>query len=118
MSNQKKVDEFVVMPAGEMRKKYGLTAENRPIVRLDPEKIPEKLRPLLPWAEKFGIGDDLIREDVVIKTPKQVLGEFRRIVALHEDLLEEWLCGPESAGPRYSDEFLAFSCMLMAFDCC
>jgi hypothetical protein len=57
--------DYEVLPAGEMRAKYGLTAENRPTIVLDVAKVPAGLRPLIPLAEQFGINDDLIREDVV-----------------------------------------------------
>jgi hypothetical protein len=66
---RRKAQKFEVLPAGEMRKKYGLTAENRPIIKLDPAKVPEPLRHLIPLAERFGISDDLIREDYMDKTP-------------------------------------------------
>ena len=32
---------FQILPAGEMRKKYDLTAENRPIIKLDSAKVPD-----------------------------------------------------------------------------
>jgi hypothetical protein len=60
---------FEVLPAGEMRRRYGLTAENRPTIRLDPVAVPPALRRLVPLAEQFGVGDDLIRADIVAKTP-------------------------------------------------
>jgi hypothetical protein len=61
--------DFEILPAGELRAKYGLTAENRPTIILDAAKVPPALRPLIPLAERFGINDDLIRLDVVAKTP-------------------------------------------------
>jgi hypothetical protein len=38
MARKKKQPQFEVLPAGEMRAKYGLTAENRPTIWLDPAK--------------------------------------------------------------------------------
>ena len=105
---------FEVLPAGEMRKKYGLTAENRPTIKLDPANVPESLRHLIPLAERFGISDDLIREDFVEKTSAADLDELRRAIQEHEALFDEWLAGPAAKGPTFSEEYIAFSCMRMA----
>jgi hypothetical protein len=105
---------FEVLPAGEMRKKYGLTAENRPIIKLDSANVPQSLRHLIPMAERFGISDDLIRADFMDKTPAADVDELRRIVREYQDLLEEWLTGPAADEPTLSAEYLAFTCMMMA----
>lgn len=106
-----------VLPAGEMRRKYGLYAENRPVVKLDPKRVPEQLRELIPLAEKFGISDDLIREDFFAKTPKSELTKLKRTLSKYDDFLDEWLAGPEADGPSFSDEYIAFSAMRMGVDC-
>jgi hypothetical protein len=107
--------EFVVMPAGEMRAKYGLTAENRPTIKLNPSAVPSILRPLIPLAEYFGVSDDLIREDIVDKTPKAELAAMRAVVEAHDDSFDEWLAGPEAYSPDPpSPEYIAFTCLRMA----
>jgi hypothetical protein len=106
-----------VLPAGEMRRKYGLYAENRPVIVLDPARVPEPLRGLIPLAEKFGIGDDLMREDFFAKTPKDELRNLVQALGKHNRELDVWLAGPESSGPDYSAEYLAFSSMRMGVDC-
>jgi hypothetical protein len=110
--------DFEVLPAGEMREKYGLTAENRPTIRLDPSEVPELLRHLIPLAERYGIPDDLIREDFVAKTPPGDLAELRRIVQEHDELLDSWLAGPAATAPTVSEAYIAFTCMRMAADGC
>jgi hypothetical protein len=111
-------DDFEVLPAGEMRAKYGLTAENRPIIKLNAAKIPVELRHLLALAEQFGIGDDLIRADVVAKTLPGELQTMRQAVEAHADAFDEWLAGPEANVPELSDEYIAFTCLRMAADGC
>ena len=119
MPDPKPMDSFFeVLPAGEMRRKYGFTAENRPLIKLEPSKVPDSLRHLIPLAEEFGIGDDLIRADVLAKTQTSNLAELRRQVEINQDALDAWLAGPESYGPDWSPEYLAFSCMRMAADGC
>jgi hypothetical protein len=109
-------ETFEVLRAGEMRAKYGLTAENRPEIHLDPSRVPDGLRHLIPLAERFGISDDLIRDDFLAKTPKAELLEMKKIVYQHQDLFERWLAGPQSSGPTFSDEYVAFTCLLMSAD--
>jgi len=101
----------------EMRKKYGLVAENRQYIKLDKEKVPVALRHLIPYAELWGVSDDLIRQDMINKAPIEAVEELIGIVKDHADLLDEWLAGPESENlNNLSDEYLAFSAMRMAAD--
>ncbi len=111
-------DHFEVLPAGEMRRRYNLTAENRPTIRLDPSKVPPMLRALIPLAEQFGISDDLIRDDVLEHSTAADLDAMKQAVEANDDALDEWLSGPVSNGPDYSDEYVAFSCLRMAADSC
>jgi hypothetical protein len=110
--------QFEGLPAGEMRKRCGLTGENRSIFRLDPANVPEPLQPHIPLAERFGISDDLMRAAFIEKAPAADVVELRRIVQEYDALLDEWLAGPAARGPTYSTEYIAFSCMRMAADDC
>lgn len=60
-------DYFEVASGRELRARYGLTAENRPIILLDPARVPEAFRHWIPLAEKWGVSDDLIRDDCVAR---------------------------------------------------
>lgn len=110
--------EFEVLPAEEMRNRYGLFAENRPTVSLNPVNVPTALQSLIPFAEYFGVSDDLIRSDVLRKAPPEKLQEMREAVHRHEMDLEAWLAGPAAEGPNYSAEYIAFSALVMAADSC
>jgi hypothetical protein len=118
MLARKRKPQFEVLPAGEMRAKHGLTAENRPTVRLDPSAVPPALRPLIPLAEWFGVGDDLIRADIVTNSPAADLVAMRAAVEAQADAFDDWLAGPAARGPAFSPEYLAFSCLRMAADGC
>ncbi len=109
-------DRFEILPAGEMREKYGLTAENRPKIVLDAARVPAALRHLIPLAESFGVADDLIRQDIVAKTPADELEVMRRAIEPLNDAFDDWLAGPEADGPDFSDEYVAFTCLRMAAD--
>jgi len=52
-----------IAPAHVLQKHFNLFAENRPTIILDSNKVPDDLRHLIPLAEKWGIGDDIIRCD-------------------------------------------------------
>ncbi|WP_426337065.1 hypothetical protein ACN9MY_07495 [Pseudoduganella sp. R-31] len=80
------------------------------------DKIPLRLRRMLPLAGKFGIADDWAREELVKKSSREELRELKGDVDENEDALDAWLAGPESSGPDYSDEYIAFSAMRMAAD--
>lgn len=98
-----------------LAEKYGLTAENRPTIKLDPLNVPEFLRLVIPYAEIWGISDDLIREDVIDKASSEDLLKLLNFWnSLDYDPVEEWLAGPLASGPNYSDEYIAISCLLMA----
>lgn len=108
---------FEVLSAGAMRKKYRLTAESaRRPVALDPERVPEDLRHLIPYAERWGITDDLMLEDVLSKAPPPEIADLKRVVGENEDRLEQWLAGPEAKGPTFTKEYVAFSALLLAAD--
>jgi len=105
---------FEVLSVGEMRKKYYGIDETPPAIHLDPDKVPDPLRTLIPLAEKWGISDDMFRMDAVEKASSDELAELKRMVVSHEDLLLAWLTGPESQREKLTPEFLAFTNMLMA----
>jgi hypothetical protein len=95
-----------------------VTAENRPTIVLDPSAVPPPLRHLIPLAEQFGVGDDLIRADIVAQTPAAALAAMRAAVAADDGAFDEWLAGPASYGPVFSPEYLAFTHLRMAADGC
>lgn len=96
-----------------MGARYGLTAANRPTIHLDPSKVPENLRHLIPYAEMWGVGDDLIRGDMRRSAPREAIEELTRVVEAHDELLDAWLAGPDADSGNPSEEYLAFSCMRM-----
>lgn len=115
MAKQKN-NRFEVGLAGDLRKKYGLTAKNRPEIRLDKARIPKALWPLIPAAELLGISDDLIRDDVWLHLPKKRRVEITARVEFFDDELDNWLGGREAQSSRPSAEYVAFSALRMTTD--
>ncbi len=101
-----------VAPAGEMQSAYGLECGNRPTLDLDPQNVPAGLRHLTPLAEKWGIGDDVIRLDCVDAASEAERQELRDALAEPHDEITAWL---DSFGDRpMSDEAAAFMYMQLA----
>jgi hypothetical protein len=83
---------------------------------LNASRIPEALRHLLPLAERFGVSDDLDREDLVSKASCEEIALLKQAIAVHDKELDDWLAGPEADRPPYSAEYIAYSAMRMASD--
>lgn len=111
-----KKGDFELLSVEEMRRRYGLAAQNRPTIHLNPENVPVRLRQLIPLAELWGVSDDLIRDDMVRAAPRAAVDELKRIIKVHDEFLDDWLAGPEAQGPTYSVEYTAFTAMRMAAD--
>jgi hypothetical protein len=102
-----------ILPARELQERYGLYAENRPTIRLDPLRVPAGLRDLVPLAETWGIGDDIIRLDFEEKASPEAKRELLAAVGGRVDQVEEWLRSQPEGG--LSEEAAAFLYLLSAW---
>jgi len=107
---------WIVASGSELKEAFGLTAENRPTIKLKPEHVPDELRVLIPYAEAWGIDDDLIRADVIRKASPEALKDLILTVSNYQDSINEWLAGPEAYQDKQTKEYYTFSALLMAFD--
>ena len=84
---------------------------------LNPNNVSAALIPLLPLAEKWGIGDDFERENAIRNASREELEALvHSIDDVSDDDLFGWLSGPESYSSNPTPEYLAFSCLTMAID--
>src|SRR6516225_7550465 len=97
-----KSDRFDVLSSEEMRKKYYSPDELPPAIKLDVTKVPISLRSLIPLAEKWGISDDILREDFVSRASAEELKVLRETVDTHRSIMNEWLAGPEADNQPFS----------------
>ncbi len=104
-----------ILPADEMKAKYSLTAESYKPPKLAPEKVPENLRDLLPLAAKWGIGDDIIRDDFEQKSIEDEKQKLKNSLSGRTAEITQWLDSFE-AGKPMSDEAACFMYMLEALD--
>lgn len=103
-----------VAPAGDLQSEYGLECSKRPTLELNPQNVPVSLRHLTPLAERWGIGDDVIRLDCVDAASEAERQELRDALAEPHDEITAWL---DSFGERpMSDEAAAFMYMQLALE--
>jgi hypothetical protein len=103
-----------IAPASELQRKYGLYAENRPVIRLDVQRVPPHLRDLIPLAEKWGIGDDIIRNDYIAKASDAEKRELHDGFYAPFEQITGWV---DSFGKEpMTDEAEAFMYAQMALD--
>jgi hypothetical protein len=80
-----------IAPASELQRKHRLYAENRPVIQLDPEQVPAHFRHLIPLAEKWGIGDDIIRNDCIERASDAEKRELHDAFFEPFEQITEWL---------------------------
>ena len=103
-----------VAPADVIQRCHGLTADNRPTITLDSSKVPADLRDLIPLAQHWGIGDDVIRNDVIAKSTPEERQTLRQSLAPRGARITAWL---DSFPPNgLSDEAAAFMYMQLALE--
>ena len=103
-----------IASASDIQKHFGLYAEHRPILHLDPMRVPTHLRHLVPLAEKWGIGDDIIRNDLIDKSSSAEKRELHDTLYGPFERITEWLTS--FAGRPLSAEAEAFMYMQTALD--
>jgi hypothetical protein len=80
-----------ILPADVMKAKYNLTAEHYKPPQLNPEIVPHHLRDLLPIAEKWGIEDDIVRDDFQQKAPENEKQELGKLLSGRGQAINKWL---------------------------
>jgi hypothetical protein len=83
--------EFDIGPAGEMQRKYGWYAENRPEIIVNVEEVPPHLRDLIPYVERWAIRCDITRQDFFAKSPDEDIRKFADAVAPRRADISAWL---------------------------
>jgi nitroreductase len=101
-----------LLPTRKMQEKYKLFAESRSEIKLDPKKVPKELQKLIPYAEKWGVEDDIIRADYEKKSSAKEKKELKRNLAGQAKKINKWL--DSFKGKQMTDEAAAFMYMLLA----
>jgi hypothetical protein len=83
--------------------------------KVNPANVPNDLRPLIPLAERWGIGDDVDREAALARATQAERQKLRQAVEAHASKITEWLDSFGADEPM-SDEAAAFMYMQLAVD--
>jgi hypothetical protein len=82
--------------------------------KLQPEKVPEHLRHLVPLAEQWGIGDDVERAESIERASPADRQALIQALAPHQSQITAWL---DAFGTDVmSDEAAAFMYMQLAVE--
>ena len=86
-----------------------------PEVSIDPSKIPEKFRHLVPLAREWSISDDVELEESIESSPPEKMKAVVEAFAPHFDALWEWHKQCEHLVPQ-PDELVMFDIASEAAD--
>jgi len=82
--------------------------------QLDPNQVPELLRPLVPLAQVWGVGDDVDRADFTARASAADREALQQAIAPHQARITAWL---DSFGTNpMSDEAAAFMYLQLAVE--
>ena len=110
---------FSIVSGREWREhlaRHGITPDHLPVIELDRGSVPERFRRWIPLAERWGIGDDVLRESCVSHASPEELTELLSFARDMDAVYDEWLAGPDSFSTSPTAEYIAFSCLAMAWD--
>ena len=103
-----------ILGADQMKYNYGLTISKYKPDHLNPEKVPEQFRDLIPLAQKWGIGDDVIRADLHNTASDEDKESLKESLNGRTNAINQWL---DSYGnSKMSVQARAFMYMLLGLD--
>jgi hypothetical protein len=86
---------------------------------MNKDNIPSCLHHLISLVEKWGIGDDGYRDELVSESSREDLEELVKSLAdLRDDdviVFEKWLCDPVLV-KKSTIEYINYSCYFMAYE--
>jgi hypothetical protein len=68
-----------------------MNAANRPTIVVNKDDVPEALRPLIPYAERWAIPCDVTRGDYFDQQPEEEIAAFWHELLPHVEAINEWL---------------------------
>lgn len=80
-----------VYPSHVLRDEYGMNAENRPYFKVVVDDVPEPLRILIPYVERWAIPCDVTRGDYFDKQSEEDIADFYHTVRPFVDQVHAWL---------------------------
>jgi hypothetical protein len=106
---------YEVVTVEEVRRRYRLAGIKAEAVDFDENDLPDPMKHLIPLARVWGIGDDVLREDMVQAADRAALNELKAAVSAVKQDLRSWLSSPTEIA-RLSPAYLAFTNLRMVAD--
>jgi hypothetical protein len=78
-------------PDYDVADRYRLICGAYADVRIDPSRIPEELKSLIPLAAKYGHGNRVLLEDCVSKLPRDEAERIATEIAENASAIEKWV---------------------------
>jgi len=108
--------DYQLVSVSDLKQRPEHRPETQPPISLNPTRVPPELRNLIPLAERWGYPDDTVRDILIESASRDELLELKARVRAADELLDEWLAGPEACSDNPSLEYVVFSAMRMAAD--
>lgn len=83
---------------------------------LNPANVPSSLHALLPYAQRWGVGDDYERDTIVEEATAQERSELIHCIDPYKKELFDWLAGAEAASTTPTAEYVAYTNLTLAID--
>lgn len=80
-----------IYPSHILRDGYGFNAANRPYFKVNADDVPESLRELIPYVERWAIPCDVTRCDYFDKQPEEDVAAFYETVLPFTNEIRAWL---------------------------
>jgi len=102
------------MSADQLQKYYGRFYLRSSKLILDRRYVPKELWPLIPYAEFWGTTDEVTREELVEQAPTEIRQNLKQVVFAFKADWDAWLAGPDAKSRTPTNEYVAFSTLVMA----
>ena len=106
---------FEVLSVAEVRRRYRLLDIKAQEIEFNEAEVPDVLKHLIPLAHVWGIGDDVLRDDMMAIADPGALKELKRAVRAVDRDFSAWLTSPKALA-KITPAYLAFTNLRMLAD--
>lgn len=105
-----------VYPAHVLRDEHGMNAAHRPTIVVNPDEVPEALRALIPYVQRWAIPCDVTRGDYFDQQPEEEVAAFWHDVLPHVGAIQQYLASQPKDVSAWSEAAVHFLYLLQAHD--
>lgn len=108
--------ECEILTRNAIRDRYPEFFSSTRKLSLERENVPINLRVLIPYVEIWGVPDDIEREGVLLRSPKELRNNLKTVVDVFSPAFDAWLADPDAFESEPTFEYVAFSAFRMGVD--